>query len=323
MAMEKQKSFRIAMEREMSFGGDTPFRSWRRSDAETFAIPANIHSMWLTSMAILSVLHTAARMRHLEVVKPLLDKNQNIGFKTDTKSQTALYMAIKGQNVEIVRELIKPDPLYVEDNKRNTTLHIATRKGRNQMVQCLLSAESPYEGSGSHSFQRSRNPPSSTSAKQLKQTVSDIKHDVQSQLQQACQKRFRVQNIAKKVKSFKSRVSTMPSFATVVAVHIATIAFAAIFIVPGQYVEGLQEGFSVGEAHIANKAAFIVFILFGSVVLFIFLAVAVVQTYVVMIEQKARKQLMFVINKLMWLACLFIYTLLLELTSNGLHYVLL
>lgn len=76
---------------------------------------------------------------------------------------------------------------------------------------------------------------------------------------------------------------------------------------------------SVGEAHIANKAAFIMFILFDSVVLFIFLAVAVVQTSVVMIEQKARKQLMFFINKLMWLAWLFISTLLLELTSYGLH----
>lgn len=80
-----------------------------------------------------SVLHTAARMGHLEVVKPLLDKNQNIGFKTATKSQTALYMAIKGQNVGIVRELIKPDPLYVEDNKGNTALHIAKRKRRNQV----------------------------------------------------------------------------------------------------------------------------------------------------------------------------------------------
>lgn len=82
-----------------------------------------------------SLLHTAARIGYLEVVKPLLDKNKKIGFKTDTKGQTALHMAIEGQNVEIVRELIKPDPLYVEDNKRNTTLHIATRKGRNQVYK--------------------------------------------------------------------------------------------------------------------------------------------------------------------------------------------
>lgn len=156
-------------------------------------------------------------------------------------------------------------------------------------------------------------PPSA--AKQLKQTVSDIKHDVQSQLQQTRQTGFRVRKIAKKVKKLHiSGLNNAINSATVVAVLIATVAFAAIFTVPGQYVEGATPGFSLGQAHIAKNAAFIMFFLFDSFALFISLAVVVVQTSIVVIEQKAKKQLMFVINKLMWSACLFISIAFISLT---------
>lgn len=142
---------------------------------------------------------------------------------------------------------------------------------------------------------------------QLKQTVSDIKHDVQSQLQQSRQTGFRVRKIAKKVKKLHIEgLNNAINSATVVAVLIATVAFAAIFTVPGQYVEEDAPGTSLGQANIANNPAFIIFFLFDSMALFISLAVVVVQTSVVVIEQKAKTQLMFVINKLMWLACLFI-----------------
>jgi ankyrin repeat protein len=41
-------------------------------------------------------------------------------------------MAAKGQNLEVVELLIKADPSLINmcDNKENTALHIATRKGR-------------------------------------------------------------------------------------------------------------------------------------------------------------------------------------------------
>ncbi|KAL8030524.1 hypothetical protein ABFX02_14G291400 [Erythranthe guttata] len=289
-----------------------------------------------------TVLHTAARMGHLEVVKSLLENDSSIGFKTDRKGQTALHMAVKGQSAEIVKELIKPDPslLSFGDNKGNTALHIATRKGRIQIVQCLISTEgidvntpnsageTPLdladkfgtpelvatlkEVGATHSkdFGKPQN-----AAKQLKQTVSDIKHDVQSQLQQTRQTGFRVRKIAKKVKKLHIEgLNNAINSATVVAVLIATVAFAAIFTVPGQYVEEKTNGFSLGEAHIANNAAFIIFILFDSVALFISLAVVVVQTSLVVIEQKAKQQLMFVINKLMWCACLFISIAFISLT---------
>ncbi|KAM3270444.1 ankyrin repeat-containing protein [Capsicum chacoense] len=281
-----------------------------------------------------TVLHTAARMGHLEIVKSLLSKDPEIGFRTDSKGQSALHMAVKGQNIGIVLELIKPNPsvLALEDNKGNRVLHIATKKGRPQIVQCLISIECIdlnainkagetaldiaekfgmpelvsilKEAGAAHSKDHGK-PPNNT--KQLKQTVSDIRHDVQSQLQQSRQTGFKVRKIAKKVKKLHiSGLNNAINNATVVAVLIATVAFAAIFTVPGQYVEQRKAGFSLGEANVADKAAFIIFFLFDSMALFISIAVVVVQTSLVVIEPRAKKLLVFCINRLMWAACLFI-----------------
>nr|XP_016471125.1 PREDICTED: ankyrin repeat-containing protein At5g02620-like [Nicotiana tabacum] len=281
-----------------------------------------------------TVLHTAARMGRLEIVKSLLSRDPEIGLRTDSKGQSALHMAVKGQNVDIVRELIKPNPavLALEDNKGNRALHIATKKGRAQMVQCLISGEcidlNATNKAGetaldiaekfgmpelvsilkvvgaTHSKDHGKAP---SNAKQLKQTVSDIRHDVQSQLQQSRQTGFKVRKIAKKVKKLHiSGLNNAINNATVVAVLIATVAFAAIFTVPGQYVEQKTDGFSLGEAHVAEKAAFIIFFLFDSMALFISIAVVVVQTSLVVIEPRAKKLLVFWINRLMWAACLFI-----------------
>ncbi|KAF4387631.1 hypothetical protein G4B88_003958 [Cannabis sativa] len=275
-----------------------------------------------------TVLHSAARMGHLEVVKSLLTKDPSTGFRTDQKGQTALHMAVKGQNEEIVLELLKPDPsvLSVEDNKGNTALHIATRKGRANINAINKAGETPLDiaekfgtpelvlvlkeaGATNSSEQgKPQNP-----AKQLKQTVSDIKHDVRSQLQQTHQTGVRVQKIAKRLKKLHIEgLNNAINSATIVAVLIATVAFAAIFTVPGQFVE--ESGPESGQAHIANNAAFIVFFVFDSLALFISLAVVVVQTSVVVIEEKAKRQLVFVINKLMWLACLFISIAFISLT---------
>ncbi|XP_004244774.1 ankyrin repeat-containing protein At5g02620 [Solanum lycopersicum] len=281
-----------------------------------------------------TVLHTAARMGHLEIVKSLLSKDPDIGFRTDSKGQSALHMAVKGQNVGIVLELIKPNSsvLTLEDNKGNRALHIATKKGRPQMVQCLISIEcidlnainkagetaldiaekfgmpevvSILKLAGAVHSKDHGKPPNNT--KQLKQTVSDIRHDVQSQLQQSRQTGFKVRKIAKKVKKLHiSGLNNAINNATVVAVLIATVAFAAIFTVPGQYVEKKKDGFSLGEANVADKAAFIIFFLFDSMALFISIAVVVVQTSLVVIEPRAKKLLVFWINRLMWAACLFI-----------------
>lgn len=209
---------------------------------------------------------------------------------------------------QIVQCLLTAEGIDVNatNSAGETPLDIAEKSGSPEIAAILREAGAIH--SKDHGKPQS-------AAKQLKQTVSDIKHDVQSQLQQSRQTGFRVRKIAKKVKKLHIEgLNNAINSATVVAVLIATVAFAAIFTVPGQYVEEKTKGYSLGQAHIAKSAAFIIFFLFDSFALFISLAVVVVQTSVVVIEQKAKKQLMFVINKLMWSACLFISIAFISLT---------
>ncbi|KAJ6425548.1 hypothetical protein OIU84_026176 [Salix udensis] len=248
-------------------------------------------------------------------------------------------MAVKGQNVELVQELIMADPslMNMVDNQGNSALHIASRKGRDQIVRKLLdiqginktivnrSRETAFDAaekmghSGIASIleehgvlsAKSMVPSTANTAnRELKQTVIDIKHGVHNQLQTARLTRKRVRGIVKKVnKMHVEGLNNAINSTTVVAVLIATVAFAAIFQVPGQFADdpdNLAPGQSAGEANIAPRPEFMIFIIFDSIALFISLAVVVVQTSVVVIERNAKKQLMAVINKLMWLACVLI-----------------
>lgn len=286
-----------------------------------------------------TALHSAARNGHLKVVKALLEKEPGITKRTDKKGQTALHMAVKGQNTEVVEELIKADPPSVNmvDSKGNAALHIATRKGRAQIVRMLLedaetntkavnragetaidTAEktgrtdiaATLEQFGVQSAKNIKPQAAASTDRKLKQTVSDIKHEVHYQLEHTRQTRKRVQGIAKRLNKMHTEgLNNAINSTNVVAVLIATVAFAAIFTVPGQYVDDPQNippGLSLGEANIAPKTSFIIFFVFDSIALFISLAVVVVQTSVVAIESKAKKQMMSVINKLMWLACVLI-----------------
>ncbi|KAF8039884.1 hypothetical protein BT93_B2181 [Corymbia citriodora subsp. variegata] len=285
-----------------------------------------------------TALHSAARNGHLEVIKSLLDREPTIVTRVDKKGQTALHMAVKGQSVEVVDELIRADPSSINmvDTKGNTSLHIAARKGRDQIVRLLLSCSETNTGiinrSGETAFDTAEKmghsnvaailqehgvqsakaiqPQATSAARELKQTVSDIKHEVHYQLEHTRQTRRRVQGIAKRLNKMHAEgLNNAINSTTVVAVLIATVAFAAIFTVPGQYVDDPTEippGQSLGEANIAPQAPFVIFFIFDSVALFISLAVVVVQTSVVVIESKAKKQMMAIINKLMWLACVLI-----------------
>lgn len=283
-----------------------------------------------------TALHSAARNGHLEVVKALLHKEPSLATRTDKKGQTALHMAVKGQNLEVVEELIKADPSTINmvDTKGNTSLHIATRKGRAQIVRMLLSQDETdkkavnkscetaidtAEKTGNadilvilqeHGVQSSKTMKPTSTARELKQTVSDIKHEVHYQLEHTRQTRRRVQGIAKRLNKMHTEgLNNAITSTTVVAVLIATVAFAAIFTVPGQYEDDPKDippRSSLGEAKIAPKVPFMIFFVFDAIALFISLAVVVVQTSVVVIESKAKKQMMAVINKLMWLACVLI-----------------
>ncbi|NP_001359107.1 ankyrin repeat-containing protein At5g02620 isoform X1 [Zea mays] len=292
-----------------------------------------------------TVLHSAARMGHVEVVRSLLNKDPRIGLRTDKKGQTALHMASKAQNAEIVVELLKPDVsvIHIEDNKGNRPLHVATRKGNIIIVQTLLSVEgidvnavnrsgetafaiaekmdsvelvNILKEAGGEAAKQQVHPPNS--AKQLKETVSDIRHDVQSQFKQTRQTKMQVNQIKKRLEKLHiGGLNNAINSNTVVAVLIATVAFAAIFTVPGNFVEELSQappGMSLGQAYVASNPAFIVFLVFDALALFISLAVVVVQTSLIVVERRAKKRMVFVMNKLMWLACLFISVAFIALT---------
>ncbi|PPD83955.1 hypothetical protein GOBAR_DD19108 [Gossypium barbadense] len=257
-------------------------------------------------------LHSAARNGHLDVVKALLACEPGIAPRIDKKGQTALHMAVKGQSLAVVEELIRVNPslmINMVDTKGNTSLHIATRKGRAQKNSGHLEIASMLQQHGVQSA-RAIKPAATNPARELKQTVSDIKHEVHYQLEHTLQTRKQVQGIAKRINKMHSEgLNNAINSTTVVAVLIATVAFAAIFTVPGQYVDDpndIPPGDSLGEANIAPKPAFIIFFIFDSIALFISLAVVVVQTSVVVIDSKGKKQMMAIINKLMWLACVLV-----------------
>ncbi|KAG6522924.1 hypothetical protein ZIOFF_020080 [Zingiber officinale] len=266
-----------------------------------------------------TVLHSAARMGRVDVVKVLLEKDPSIGLRTDKKGQTAFHMAAKGQNVEMLMALLKPDHSIVQAllqvegievnavNKAGETALSIAEKASNEDIAAILREFGAVVAKEPAS--------TTTAAKQLKQTVSDIKHDVQSQLKQTCQTELRVQKIRKRLKKLHlGGLNNAINSNTVVAVLIATVAFAAIFQLPGSFVDQPQPEFTLGQAYIADNAAFIIFLVSDSLALFISLAVVVVQTSLIVVEQKAKRSMVFVMNKLMWLACLFISIAFISLT---------
>ncbi|KFK24719.1 hypothetical protein AALP_AA8G015800 [Arabis alpina] len=288
-----------------------------------------------------TALHSAARNGHTEIVKELIGKKGGMVTRVDKKGQTALHMAVKGPNADIVDALMKADCSLINaaDNKGNTPLHIAVRKNRVEIVQVVLkydevsrvavnkpgeTALDIAEKTGLHEIvallqkigmqnARSIKPAASTeagSSRKLKETVSEIGHGVHTQLEQTGKTRREIQGIAKRVNKMHTEgLNNAINSTTVVAILIATVAFAAIFNVPGQFTDDPKDvpsGYTLGEARAASRPEFLIFVVFDSFALFISLAVVVVQTSVVVIERKAKKKMMAIINKLMWMACIMI-----------------
>jgi ABC-type multidrug transport system fused ATPase/permease subunit len=181
-------------------------------------------------------------------------------------------------------------------NKSGETALDTAEKTGNSEVKDILTEH------GIQSGKSIKSQPKTAATRELKQTVSDIKHEVHHQLEHTRQTRKSVQGIAKRLNKMHTEgLNNAINSTTVVAVLIATVAFAAIFTVPGQFADdpkNIPKGKSLGEANIAPNPAFIIFFIFDSFALFISLAVVVVQTSIVVIESKAKKQMMAIINKL-------------------------
>ncbi|OMP02709.1 hypothetical protein COLO4_10888 [Corchorus olitorius] len=271
-----------------------------------------------------NALHLAARQGHVDVVNALLSKDPQLARRTDKKGQTALHMAVKGQNSEVVKSLLNADAAIVmlPDKFGNTALHVATRKKRAEIVNVLLSlpdmnvnaltrdhktaldiaeglplsAESSEIKSCLSRYGALRANELNQPRDELRQTVTQIKKDVHTQLEQTKRTNKNVHNISKELRKLhREGINNATNSVTVVAVLFATVAFAAIFTVPG----GDNNS---GVAVVVSSSSFKIFFIFNAIALFTSLAVVVVQITLVRGETKAEKQVVEVINKLMWLA---------------------
>ncbi|QHO30912.1 hypothetical protein HN51_019122 [Arachis hypogaea] len=264
-----------------------------------------------------TALHMAVKGQNLEVVEELIKGDPSTINFVDNKGNTPLHIASRKGRAQIVKKLLeqKETNKKVVNRSGETALDTAEKMGNHDVKNILLehgvvNANALVKSQGITATTTATATNATTSARELKQTVSDIKHEVHNQLEHTRQTRKRVQGIAKRInKMHQEGLNNAINSTTVVAVLIATVAFAAIFTVPGQFVDDpndVPEGSTLGEANIAPQGAFLIFFVFDSIALFISLAVVVVQTSVVVIESKAKKQMMAIINKLMWLACVLI-----------------
>ncbi|KAL0344575.1 UNVERIFIED_CONTAM: Ankyrin repeat-containing protein ITN1 [Sesamum radiatum] len=271
-----------------------------------------------------NALHLAARQGHADIVKELLKKDPQLARRTDKKGQTALHMAVKGVSCAVVKLLLQADRAIVmlPDKFGNTALHIATRKKRAEIVNELLLLRDTNVNALSRDHKTAldiaEGLPLSEETVEIKQclthygavranelnqprdelriTVSEIKKDVHTQLEQARKTDKNVNGIAKELRKLhREGINNATNSVTVVAVLFATVAFAAIFTVPG------GDGYN-GEAVMVSSVPFKVFFISNAVALFTSLAVVVVQITVVRGEIKSERKVVEVINKLMWLA---------------------
>ncbi|MBA0750547.1 hypothetical protein Gogos_001957 [Gossypium gossypioides] len=233
-------------------------------------------------------------------------------------------MAVKGQSCEVVKLLLEADAAIVmlPDKFGNTALHVATRKKRAEIVSELLRLPDTNVNAPNRDHKTALDiaeglPLSAESSDiksclcrcgalranelnqprdELRLTVTQIKKDVHTQLEQTRKTNKNVHNISKELRKLhREGINNATNSVTVVAVLFATVAFAAIFTVPG----GDQDS---GVAVVASSCSFKIFFIFNAIALFTSLAVVVVQITLVRGETKAEKQVVEVINKLMWLA---------------------
>nr|GEW43227.1 ankyrin repeat-containing protein ITN1-like [Tanacetum cinerariifolium] len=272
-----------------------------------------------------NALHFAARQGHVDIVSALLKKDPQLARRTDKKGQTALHMAVKGVSCEVVKLLLQADPAIVmlPDKFSNTALHIATRKKRVEIVNELLLLRDTNVNALTRDHKTALDivhglPLSQETSEiteilsrygavqandlnqprdELRQTVTEIRNNVHNQLEQARKTNKNMSGIAKELRKLhREGINNATNSVTVVAVLFATVAFAAIFTVPG----GVDE--HNGTAIMVSSAAFQVFFIFNAIALFTSLAVVVVQITVVRGEIKSERRVVEVINKLMWLA---------------------
>ncbi|XP_061364906.1 ankyrin repeat-containing protein ITN1-like [Gastrolobium bilobum] len=271
-----------------------------------------------------NALHLSGRQGHVDVVRILLMKDPQLARRTDKKGQTALHMAVKGVSLEVVKLILDADAAIVmlPDKFGNTALHIATRKKRVEIVNELLLLPETNVNVLTRDQKTALDiaealPPSeeildikdslvrygavkandlNQPRDELRNTVTQIRKDVRTQLEQTRKTNKNVNGIAMELRELhRAGINNATNSVTVVAVLFATVAFASIFSVPG----GDDDN---GVAVMVGTLAFDIFFISNAIALFTSLAVVVVQITLVRGRTKSEMRVTKVINKMMWLA---------------------
>ncbi|KAG9152337.1 hypothetical protein Leryth_021782 [Lithospermum erythrorhizon] len=276
-----------------------------------------------------TALHMAVKGQNSAVVEELLEADYSILNERDKKGNTAVHIATRKCRPQL-RIFMRTSRIFPH-RQYVLSIQISTTTGR-KIVSLLLTyrsidvnainnqhqtamdlADKLQYGDAAMLIQEvlreagakhARYVGQSDEAMELKRTVSDIKHEVHDQLLQNEKTQRRVSGIAKELKKIhREAVQNTINSVTVVAVLFASIAFLAIFNLPGLYEESGPEA---GEANISktNHVAFRVFCLLNATSLFMSLAVVVVQITLVAWDTRAQRKVVSIVNKLMWAACI-------------------
>ncbi|KAL9258875.1 Ankyrin repeat-containing protein [Drosera capensis] len=216
-----------------------------------------------------NALHMTARQGHVAIMKALLEKDPQLARRTDKKGQTtALHMAVKGQcSKVIVAELLGLPDINVNAVSRDhkTALDIVFGLPLSVETADIKDCSIRYGGMRANELNQPRD--------ELRKPVSEIQRNVHNQLEQARKTKKNMNGIAKELKKLhREGINNATNSVTVVAVLFATVAFAAIFTVPG----------GDDDTGMAVMAGDHITVVWG--------------------ETKSERRVVEVINKLMWLA---------------------
>ncbi|XP_057865020.2 ankyrin repeat-containing protein At2g01680-like [Cryptomeria japonica] len=282
-----------------------------------------------------SALHIAAMKGQLSVVHEILSFRPDSADMLSTAGETFLHSAVEANQIEVVKHVVDlldtSKLIRTKDNEGNTVLHVATRKKLKQIVQWLvtcttvnvnavnkqgLTALDILEKEPAHSgaliigaalkdfdAKRAYELPLERFKRDdfaLKRSVNSINHHVRAHHFQTADTSDRVNGMAKELRQLHTEgIKNAGNTVTVVAVLIATVAFAAMFTVPG----GLKnDGDDEGTAVMAHTVAFKVFVITDTVALFSSFAIVLILVTVVPFHRKVLMKLLFFINKIMWVA---------------------
>ncbi|EOY29491.1 Ankyrin repeat family protein, putative [Theobroma cacao] len=254
-----------------------------------------------------TALHMAVKGQNVEVVDELIKSDPSLINMVDAKGNTALHIGSRKGRIQVVNSYITLQ--QITNQKLLIVQKLLNHSGDHKLVINKFGETAPdtaeiYKLSDiagilrNHGVQCAKfiEPQPTNSARELNKTPSDIRNEVHQQLLRTRQTRKRVRDIAKKLNRMEVHgLNNAIISTTVVAVLIATIAFAAIFNIPGQYADSPED-----------TTPFMIFVVSDSVALFISLGVVLVQTSVAVTGRQAKKQLMAVINKLLCLACVLV-----------------